>query len=164
MSLRILRTSNLNECRTNFCKSNIPQTMHNVEHRLNCDKHLENQYRFVLPTTEVQILHYSTTSIYENFLSLASLADMTCAVSSFVNFSPSPSMLQKSPTPEHSYLTNVTLEWQAGQRVTGWGRGRGGTAKLGSGVGRSMLHIHETGLLQHINCWHVWVRALRHRA
>lgn len=96
---------------------------------------------FVLATAEVQILHYYRTSIYENVLSLASLADTACALPSFVNFSPSPSCFKKSPTPEDRYLVNVTqdssLVFEGGVRI-------GGVAKLGS----SFTHMIQS-LSQH---------------
>jgi len=104
----------------------------------------------LLPTTEVQIHHYYTTSIYENFLSLASLTDRTCAVPPFVNFSPSPTRATKKSHPLTQLPRQRNIVMTEGVRV-GWGELKG-IAKLGSSAGQSILHIRDTPLSQHINC------------
>ena len=105
----------------------------------------------MLPTTEVQIHHYYTTSIYENFLSLASLTDRTCAVSPFVNFSPSPTPATKKSHPLTQLPRQRNIVMTEGVRVGGGGELKG-IAKLGSCAGQSILHIRDTPLSQHINC------------
>ena len=105
----------------------------------------------LLPTTEVQIHHYYTTSIYENFLSLASLTDRTCALSPFVNFSPSRTPATKKSLPLTQLPRQRNIVMTEGVRVRGGGELKG-IAKLGSSVGQSVLHIRDTPLSQHINC------------
>ena len=100
----------------------------------------------LLPTTEVQIHHYYTTSIYENFLSLASLTDRTCAVSPFVNFSPSLTPATKKSHPLTQLPRQRNIVMTEGVRVRGRGELKG-IAKLGSSAGHSILHIRDIPLV-----------------
>jgi hypothetical protein len=113
--------SGFNFWNTVFMKYRLPQTGNNLQSNISImnQTHSQSFKRINTCLYWPQRLHYCTTSIYENFLSLASLADRACAVSPFVNFSPSPSRAPKKSHP----LTELPRQRNTGE--TGGGRGWG---------------------------------------